>query len=100
MEIRKSQRTRKEKVLDPDFISSQAIVFVVKGDRNNNVLNKTPILLNVEEDITPKTYNEALASRDSSFWKEAINDEMDSLLSNGTWILVDPPPNSKSIGCK
>ena len=100
MEIRRSQRTRKEKILDPDFISSQAIVFLVEGDRTNNVLNKIPILLNVEEDITPKTYKEALASRDSPFWKEAINDEIDSLLSNGTWVLVDPPPNSKPIGCK
>ena len=100
VEIRRSQRTRKEKILDPDFISSQAIVFLVEGDRTNNVLNKIPILLNVEEDITPKTYKEALASRDSSFWKEAINDEIDSLLSNGTWVLVDPPPNSKPIGCK
>ena len=89
VEIRRSQRTRKEKLL-----------FLVEGDRNNNVLNKIPILLNVEEDITPKTYKEALASRDSSFWKEAINDEMGSLLSNSTWVLVDPPPNCKPIGCK
>ena len=100
VEIRRSQRTRKEKILDPDFISSQAIVFLVEGDRTNNVLNKIPSLLNVEEDITPKTYKEALASRDSSLWKEAIDDEIDSLLSNGTWVLVDPPPNSKPIGCK
>ena len=100
VEIRRSLRTRKEKILDPDFISSQAIVFLVEGDRTNNVLNKIPILLNVEEDITPKTYKEALALRDLSFWKEAINDEIDSLLSNGTWVLVDPPPNSKPIGCK
>ena len=41
-----------------------------------------------------------MTSRDSSFWKEAINDEMDSLLSNGTWVLVDLPPSCKPIGCK
>ena len=57
-----------------------------------------PIVLNLEED--PKTYKEAMTSRDSSFWKEAINDEMDSLLSNGTWVLADLHPNSKAIGCK
>ena len=65
------------RVLGRHIISSQAIVFLVEGDRNNNVLNKIPILLNIEEDITPKTYKEDLASRDSSFWKEAINDEID-----------------------
>ena len=31
---------------------------------------------------------------------EGINDEMDSLLSNGTWVLVDLPPSCKPIGCK
>lgn len=78
-EPRRSQRQRKEKTLDPDFISSQAIVFLVEGDRNI-VLNKIPIIFNTEED--PKTFSEAMASRDASFWKEAINDEMDSILSN------------------
>ena len=52
----------------------------------------------MEED--PKTYNEALASKDLAFWKEAINDEMDSLKSNGTWVLCDLPPGCKPIGCK
>ena len=54
--------------------------------------------MHLEED--PKTYSNAMTSRDSSFWKEAINDEMDSLMSNGTWVLVDLPPSSKPIGCK
>ncbi|RVW44817.1 Retrovirus-related Pol polyprotein from transposon TNT 1-94 [Vitis vinifera] len=31
---------------------------------------------------------------------EAINDEMDSIMSNQTWELVDLPPGSKPIGCK
>ena len=30
----------------------------------------------------------------------AISDEIDSLMSNGTWVLVDPPPSIKPIGCK
>ena len=46
------------------------------------VLNKIPIVLNTEDD--PKTFEEAMASRDSVFWKEAVNDEMDSILSNNT----------------
>ncbi|RVW89517.1 Retrovirus-related Pol polyprotein from transposon TNT 1-94 [Vitis vinifera] len=47
-----------------------------------------------------QTYKEAMASRDVAFWKEAINDEMDSIMSNQTWELVDLPPGSKPIGCK
>ncbi|RVW67317.1 Retrovirus-related Pol polyprotein from transposon TNT 1-94 [Vitis vinifera] len=42
----------------------------------------------------------SMASRDVAFWKEAINDEMDSIMSNQTWELVDLPPGSKPIGCK
>nr|CAN83010.1 hypothetical protein VITISV_010102 [Vitis vinifera] len=41
-----------------------------------------------------------MASRDAAFWKEAINDEMDSIMSNQTWELVDLPPGSKPIRCK
>ena len=72
---------QKEKNLGPDFVSSQDIVFFffMEGNRDN-VLNKIPILLNIQED--PKTFKEVMASRDVALWKEAINDEMDSILSN------------------
>ncbi|GKA38548.1 zinc finger, CCHC-type containing protein [Tanacetum coccineum] len=75
---RRSERARKERNLDPDFIDSQAIIFLVEGDNKNNVVNKIPFLLNVED--APKTYKVAMTSRNSAFWKEAINDEMDSLM--------------------
>ncbi|OMO65433.1 Reverse transcriptase, RNA-dependent DNA polymerase [Corchorus capsularis] len=48
-------------------------------------------------DVDPKTLKEALASRDAAFWQEAVNDEMDSIMANGTWVLVDLPPGSKPI---
>jgi hypothetical protein len=40
-------------------------------------------------DDTPKTIVEAFASPDVDDWKEAVRSEMDSILSNGTWELVD-----------
>ncbi|GJT69582.1 zinc finger, CCHC-type containing protein [Tanacetum coccineum] len=87
---RRSERARKERNLDSDFIDSQAIIFLVEGDNENNVVNKIPVLLNVED--APKTYQEAITSRNSAFWKKAIDDEMDSLVSNNTWELLDLPP--------
>jgi len=48
----------------------------------------------------PLTYEEAMKSQDATFWKEAINDEMDSIVGNKTWKLVDLPPGSNPIGCK
>ncbi|GKC22394.1 zinc finger, CCHC-type containing protein [Tanacetum coccineum] len=31
---------------------------------------------------------------------EAINDEMDSIMGNNTWVLIDLPPGYKPLGCK
>jgi hypothetical protein len=51
-------------------------------------------------DDTPKTIAEIFASSDADDWKEAVHHEMDSILSNDTWELVDPPYGYKSVGCK
>ncbi|GJY79188.1 zinc finger, CCHC-type containing protein [Tanacetum coccineum] len=53
---------------------------------------------NVEDD--PKTFDEAMKSQDVSFWKEAINDEMNSVMGNNTWVLVDLPLSCKPLSCK
>ncbi|RVW16046.1 Retrovirus-related Pol polyprotein from transposon TNT 1-94 [Vitis vinifera] len=95
---RKSQRARKEKVLGSDEIDSQRISFYLVEGNREDIIRKIPIVLQIEED--PKTYKEAMTLRDVAFWKEAINDEMDSIMSNQTWELVDLPPGSKPIGCK
>ncbi|XP_071728357.1 uncharacterized mitochondrial protein AtMg00820-like [Rutidosis leptorrhynchoides] len=48
----------------------------------------------------PRTFSESMASRDANLWKEMIQDEIDSILHNDTWVLVDLPPGCKSLGCK
>ncbi|GKE60570.1 zinc finger, CCHC-type containing protein, partial [Tanacetum coccineum] len=44
----------------------------------------------IEED--PRTYNGAMQSRDAAFWKEAIDNEIGSIMENSTWVLSDLPP--------
>nr|GEV27769.1 retrotransposon protein, putative, Ty1-copia subclass [Tanacetum cinerariifolium] len=95
---RRSERAKKERNLDPDFIDSQATILLVEGDNENNVVNKIPVLLNVED--APKTYKESITSRNFAFRMEAIDDEMDSLVSNNTWEPSDLPPGSKAIGSR
>jgi hypothetical protein len=51
-------------------------------------------------DDTPKTIVEAFASPNADDWKEAVRSEMDSILSNETWELVDRPYGCKPVGCK
>ena len=97
-ELRKSKRVRKVKELGPDEIDSQLISFYLVEGSREHFIRKVPIILQVEDD--PKTFKEAMASRDSAFWKDAIQDEMDSIMSNHTWELVDLPHGSKPIGCK
>ena len=55
-------------------------------------------VFNVDEN--PLTLQVALLSPDVIFWKEVVNDEIDSLISNKTWNLVELPPGCKTIGCK
>jgi hypothetical protein len=51
-------------------------------------------------DKDPLTYSEVISSFDSLFWKEAIKVEIDSILQNQTWEIVDLSPGAKPIGCK
>ena len=72
---RKSKRQRTAKSFGDDFI-----VYLV--------------------DDTPKTIVEAYGSSDADYWKEAIRSEMDPIMSNGTWEVVDRPYGCKPVGCK
>jgi hypothetical protein len=51
-------------------------------------------------DDTPKTIEEAYFSPDADLWKETIQSEMDSIMSNGTREVVDRPYGCKPVGCK
>ncbi|GKA81740.1 zinc finger, CCHC-type containing protein [Tanacetum coccineum] len=48
------------------------------------------VLKEVTEEDDPKTFDEAMKSHDVAFWKEAINDEMDSIMGN-KWVLANLP---------
>ncbi|GKG07256.1 hypothetical protein Tco_0330225, partial [Tanacetum coccineum] len=68
-----------------------------EGTRNE-VSDQHSYCFNVEDD--PKTFDEEIKSHDAAFWKEAINDEMDSIMGNNTWVLADLPSGCKPLGCK
>lgn len=48
----------------------------------------------------PKSYVEAMRCKSSRMWGLGMDDEMDSLNRNQTWILTDRPKDQKVIGCK
>ncbi|KAL0409329.1 UNVERIFIED_CONTAM: Retrovirus-related Pol polyprotein from transposon TNT 1-94 [Sesamum radiatum] len=92
IELRKSKRVRKSKLFGLDFQ-----LYLIEGSRDE-VSTLYPYCFNVEDD--PKIFDEAIKSQDVAFWKEAINDEMDSIMGNNTWVLADLPPGCKPLGCK
>ncbi|GJT61122.1 zinc finger, CCHC-type containing protein [Tanacetum coccineum] len=64
----------------------------------DEVSNQHSHCFNVEDD--PKIFDKAIKSQDVAFLKEAINDEMNSIIGNNTWVLADLPPCCKPLGCK
>ena len=90
--VRRSVRPRNQSNLDKGFQ-----IHLIEGSRDE-LQSQYPYCSIIEED--PKTFKEAMSSRDVSFWKEAIDDEMDSILQNNTWELTDLPPGCKPLGCR
>nr|GFB72396.1 hypothetical protein [Tanacetum cinerariifolium] len=41
-----------------------------------------------------------MKSHDVAFWREVINDEMDFIMGNNTWVLANLPTECKPLGCK
>jgi len=48
----------------------------------------------------PATYKKAMGAADAEEWAEACQYEMNALLKNNTWELVDLPPGCKAIKSK
>ncbi|GJY72972.1 zinc finger, CCHC-type containing protein [Tanacetum coccineum] len=71
-EPRKGKRVRKAKSYGFDFQ-----LYLVEGSRDQ-VGSQYSYCYTIEKD--PRTYNEAMQSRDSVFWKEAIDDEIGSIM--------------------
>ena len=75
VEPRSSKRARTEKSFGPDFLT-----YMLEGEA--------------------QTYKEAVNSTESLMWKEAIKSEIDSILHNHTWELVDLPSGCKPLSSK
>ena len=59
----------------------------------------TPMSVLIET-IEPSTYKEAVNHPDASKWRQAMEDELQSIEHNKTWILCELPRGRKCIGSK
>ncbi|KAJ9535808.1 hypothetical protein OSB04_un001040 [Centaurea solstitialis] len=83
-----------DRLLDPNLPGTS---HDVEGN-HKKVTRKVIFSINIDDD--PKTFEEAMSSKYASLRRKAINDEMDSIMTNGTWVLADLPKGSKPIGYK
>ncbi|GJZ50608.1 zinc finger, CCHC-type containing protein [Tanacetum coccineum] len=91
-EPRRGKRARKAKLYGSHFQ-----LYLVEGSRDQ-IRSQYSYCYSIEED--PRIYNTVMQSRDVTFWKEAIDDEIRSIMENNTWFLSDLPPGCKPLGCK
>ena len=52
---------------------------------------------NDPEPYEPKTYKQAVDSREENDWRRAMQEEIDSINENETWILTSLPPDRKAL---
>lgn len=74
-----------------------------KPPKRFDELGDSGFAYNLTEDggfLEPTSYTEAMQDADYVFWKEAADEEIQSLDKNHTWDLVDRPEKQKVIGCK
>ena len=93
-EPRRSKRQKTGTSYGPDFITAFLIDLKEVDELDETFIN----LYMIEND--PTTYEEAISSLDATFWKDAINSELESIMTNHTWELVDLPKGNKAIGSK
>lgn len=53
-----------------------------------------------EDNNEPFSFDDAISSVNKKKWMQAMQEEMDSLYKNETWILVDKPEGQKVVPCK
>ena len=80
--IRRSTRERKK----PAYLDDYILLAELDGER---------LLLSIKDE--PWDNNEA---KDNKVWRDACEDEIESIVKNKTWELVELPAGAKAIGLK
>ena len=86
---RHPRRERRPPVCLGDYVNEEEI-------ESNRVMNSIDCCYRVS--AFPQTYQEAMHSPGSENWRVAMNDEMKSLLANGTFSVTTLPQGRTPVG--
>ncbi|GJY71218.1 retrotransposon protein, putative, ty1-copia subclass [Tanacetum coccineum] len=79
--------------------------FLKRSERTHRAPNRLCLNVEVEEHSLgdlgePANYKAAMLDPESKKWVDAMNAEMQSMIDNMVWVLVDLPPNCKTVRSK
>ncbi|GJR62433.1 hypothetical protein Tco_1504595, partial [Tanacetum coccineum] len=80
-------------------------ILICRSERSRRVPNRLCLNVEAEEhnlgDLNEHTsYKAAMLDPESNKWLDAMNAEMQSMIDNMVWVLVDLPPNFKTVRSK
>ncbi|GJT50883.1 retrotransposon protein, putative, ty1-copia subclass [Tanacetum coccineum] len=83
----------------------EEVIPIRRSERTRRAPNRLCLNVEVEEhslgDLNePTSYKAAMLDSESNKWIDAMNAEIQSMMDNMVWVLVDLPPGCKTVGSK
>ncbi|GJW63030.1 retrotransposon protein, putative, ty1-copia subclass [Tanacetum coccineum] len=83
----------------------EEVILIRRSERTHRAPNRLCLNVEAEEhslgDLNePTSYKAAMLDPKSNKWLGVMNAEMQSMIDNMVWVLVDLPPNCKTVGSK
>ncbi|GJT12586.1 retrotransposon protein, putative, ty1-copia subclass [Tanacetum coccineum] len=90
---------------EPPQPPQEEVIPIRRSERTHRAPNRLCLNVEVEEHSLgdlgePANYKAAMLDPESKKWVDAMNAEMQSMIDNMVWVLVDLPPNCKTVGSK
>jgi hypothetical protein len=85
---------------EPAALLYDDVPHVVEAYWEDKAAPHAPALAGASEVDEPRSFKEAMASKDAVLWRRAADEEIESLMANKTWVLEKPPPGAKVIPVK
>ncbi|GJV56571.1 hypothetical protein Tco_1457576 [Tanacetum coccineum] len=97
--VRRSSRPSKLPTKLNDYVVNSKLKYGIEKHVNYANLNSVNYYFatTLNKDVEPVSYYDAMQDNN---WIEVINNEIEALNRNNTWIVTDLPASRKPIGCK